>query len=508
MNIQRRMAWTILLGFGSVLLICSKPGRTQSLPPMPVNPGFEQGQPGQTPPGWVVPPSVARSGWKAIVSSEQPKRGKTCAKLYRQTGMGAGFGNLLQTFDATPYRGKRVRLRASIRIAPTLPDDRAQMWLRVDKSDGQMGLFDNMDSRPVTKAKPGWKTCSIVGDVNRDAAQITIGVMLIGAGKVYLDDVSFMVLNKTGIDSTIPHPITERGFQNLTAFTRLLGYVRYFYPGDRAIHTDWNTFAVKGVSRVENASDEIELAHKLTDLFERIAPTIQVWPTASAKPALPAVLRPSANAKSVWVVSWKHTGYGLGNIKSAYNSERVRTPLPAGKGNLPAGQPDPKTLFEDEIGGVTCRVPLALYADEVGTLPHQKPVPSALDSDDDSPTALSANDRNVRLADVVLAWNVFQHFYPYFGDVQTDMGIIEAYKMAEIVGSTTAGTNGNIDPFTLPGGFEVVWTRMKVTKHDGSRHHGVGIAPTVSAAPTVQGVATGRDEVLEKAISVINCEAP
>lgn len=69
---------------------------------------------------------------------------------------------------------------------------------------------------------------------------------------------------------------------------------------------------------------------------------------------------------------------------------------------------------------------------------------------------------------------------------------------------TRAGTNGNINPFTLPGGYRVVWTGMKVTKHDGSRHHGVGIQPTVPVARTIQGVAAGRDELLEKAIEVVS----
>ena len=71
------------------------------------------------------------------------------------------------------------------------------------------------------------------------------------------------------------------------------------------------------------------------------------------------------------------------------------------------------------------------------------------------------------------------------------------------MGSATAGTNGNINPFTLPGGYTVSWTGMKVLKQDGSRHHGVGIQPTVPVALTIQGVAQGRDEVLERAIEVV-----
>ena len=83
------------------------------------------------------------------------------------------------------------------------------------------------------------------------------------------------------------------------------------------------------------------------------------------------------------------------------------------------------------------------------------------------------------------------------------MGIVEAYRLGEIVGETTAGTNGNVNPFVLPGGYNVSWTGMQVLKHDGSRHHGVGIHPTVPVQRTRAGVAAGRDELLERAVEVV-----
>ena len=83
------------------------------------------------------------------------------------------------------------------------------------------------------------------------------------------------------------------------------------------------------------------------------------------------------------------------------------------------------------------------------------------------------------------------------------MGIIEHYKLAEIVGQPTAGANGNINFVELPGGYRVIWTGMKVLKHDGSQHHLIGIKPTTSVARTIQGVIAGRDEFMEKAIAII-----
>jgi C-terminal processing protease CtpA/Prc len=83
------------------------------------------------------------------------------------------------------------------------------------------------------------------------------------------------------------------------------------------------------------------------------------------------------------------------------------------------------------------------------------------------------------------------------------MGIVEHYKLGEIVGATTAAANGNVNSLSLPGKASIYWTGMKVLKHDGSQHHLVGIKPTVPASRTIQGIRDGRDEVLEKALSLI-----
>ena len=83
------------------------------------------------------------------------------------------------------------------------------------------------------------------------------------------------------------------------------------------------------------------------------------------------------------------------------------------------------------------------------------------------------------------------------------MSFIEHYKLGEIVGQPTAGANGNNNPFSLPGGFRIGWTGMKVVKHDGSQHHQIGIQPTVPVKRTLQGVIAGRDELFEKALELI-----
>jgi C-terminal processing protease CtpA/Prc len=86
---------------------------------------------------------------------------------------------------------------------------------------------------------------------------------------------------------------------------------------------------------------------------------------------------------------------------------------------------------------------------------------------------------------------------------ETLLGLVANQKMAPIVGGPTAGSNGSINVYVLPGGYRVSWTGMKTLKLDGSRFHGVGVLPTVPAGRTIKGLASGRDEVLEAALPLV-----
>jgi C-terminal processing protease CtpA/Prc len=84
------------------------------------------------------------------------------------------------------------------------------------------------------------------------------------------------------------------------------------------------------------------------------------------------------------------------------------------------------------------------------------------------------------------------------------MGYIRDLKLATIVGGTTAGTNGNVTSFNVPSGFSISFTGMKVTRHDGrSAFHLAGVEPNIPVAPTIAGLQSGRDEVLERGLAVI-----
>src|SRR5262245_45685532 len=96
-----------------VLLFLSSAAIAQSCP---VTLGFESGEAGALPEGWKAssPRGAANPGYSAKLTRDQAKQGTFCAELASEAGA-SSFGNLMQTFEATAYRGKRVRFRAAVR---------------------------------------------------------------------------------------------------------------------------------------------------------------------------------------------------------------------------------------------------------------------------------------------------------------------------------------------------------------------------------------------------------
>jgi C-terminal processing protease CtpA/Prc len=74
---------------------------------------------------------------------------------------------------------------------------------------------------------------------------------------------------------------------------------------------------------------------------------------------------------------------------------------------------------------------------------------------------------------------------------------------AIIVGSTTAGADGNVSGFALPGGLHTMISGLGVYYPDKSPTQRIGIVPDVEVKPTIAGIRAGRDEVLEEAVRQI-----
>jgi C-terminal processing protease CtpA/Prc len=84
----------------------------------------------------------------------------------------------------------------------------------------------------------------------------------------------------------------------------------------------------------------------------------------------------------------------------------------------------------------------------------------------------------------------------------------EAANGTRFIGSQTAGANGDVTYFAVPGIASVRFSGHDVRHADGRQLQRIGLVPDIPSAPTIQGIRAGRDEVLERAVRFLDEELP
>ena len=226
--------------------------------------------------------------------------------------------------------------------------------------------------------------------------------------------------SRPNADSTANFDGTQS--RNLMAFARLYGYVRFFHPSDKARAIDWDRFAYHGVRFVKHADTQSELMTRLGELFHPLAPTVQLYSVNRNPPEASPALVPekSANLK---LVAWQHKGFGFGGY-DAYKSIRINRPASDPAAPLFEKHAQAGEVVRKRLGmGIAARIPLALFSEDGQTIrPDHAPSAEALQAKLDSIPidSLTADNRALRQASVIIAWNIFQHFYPYFDLVEVN----------------------------------------------------------------------------------------
>jgi len=84
--------------------------------------------------------------------------------------------------------------------------------------------------------------------------------------------------------------------------------------------------------------------------------------------------------------------------------------------------------------------------------------------------------------------------------------VIMAYRIASnvtVIGLPSMGANGDISTLPLPGGITMSFTGVGVYTPEGGQTHRIGLAPDIRVERTIQGIAEGRDEIMEAAVRFI-----
>lgn len=112
------------------------------------------------------------------------------------------FATLMQQIRSDQYLGERVRFSAFVKSADV--QEGAGLWMRVDHSSGEVLAFDNMMNRPI-KGTNDWNYFSVVLDIPAKSKVIAFGLLLYGAGHIWMDKLDFEI-----VDDSVP--VTEQNY--------------------------------------------------------------------------------------------------------------------------------------------------------------------------------------------------------------------------------------------------------------------------------------------------------
>ena len=162
------------------------------------NLAFEDGPDGELPGGWIAAGDEP-GDFEMVADSAQAHSGATSG-VVRSKLRSKGFGTLMQTINAEPYRGKRVRLSAWGRSENL--SGWGGFWMRVDSRAGRSTAFDNMQDRAIKGTTP-WTRYQVVLDVGDDASILAFGQLVAYEGTLWGDDYRLEVVGKDV-------PVTDR----------------------------------------------------------------------------------------------------------------------------------------------------------------------------------------------------------------------------------------------------------------------------------------------------------
>ena len=97
-----------------------------------------------------------------------------------------------QVVQAEQYAGKKVRFQAYVKTSGVRND--AGLWMRADSINRQAIALDNMDERRI-KGTTDWQCYTIVLNIPKETVALHFGLLLLGEGRVWIDDCSIDIVS-------------------------------------------------------------------------------------------------------------------------------------------------------------------------------------------------------------------------------------------------------------------------------------------------------------------------
>lgn len=200
--------------------------------------------------------------------------GHWAARLERQADSPGTFSTLHRAI-AMDFAGTTVELRGFLRTEQA--SQLAGLWMREDGETSALA-FDNMANQPVTGTTE-WTEYSIKLAVHPEARQLVFGALLVGNGKLWVDDLQVLVDGKPVASAPkVEHAktvfdldkkfddgsgikldsLTEIQIGNLTTLGRVWGFLKYHHPAVLAGKRHWDYELLRAVPAILQAHDRAE----------------------------------------------------------------------------------------------------------------------------------------------------------------------------------------------------------------------------------------------------------
>ena len=110
----------------------------------------------------------------------------TLSSLYSYARQKNDWDAFYQKTDVTAYRGMLFKMQAAVKVNAGKHEGEAELWARVDKQNGKVAFFDNMEKHPIILNE--WKVYTIKGNIDDSAKYLSVGGMYARNGVYCFDD--------------------------------------------------------------------------------------------------------------------------------------------------------------------------------------------------------------------------------------------------------------------------------------------------------------------------------
>lgn len=501
--------------------------------PVLLNPGFDDGEPGAQPPGWLFPYESVRAGYHLVLRRVDQCRGGACH------GASADFIEKSAPLVALCRAGSCAEISSDPIATPRFV--RPDQVLEADLGGGVTAWLPVTLYADAKGTLPHAHAPSMDNDVQADTPEARLAAAALAWGifqhlhpELKPDDPAWR---------SALRPALAAADSDREAFVRAMrallaplhdSRANILPPGGGpygALPLAWEVAEGRLViTGVVDGTEGIRPGDAVETIDGRPALDVVAEEEALASAGTPEARQWHAVESLLWGPKGSRVTLRLqGEAEVTLARETPYERLPAGTPLPPVAEPKPGVLYidlgrieEEDLEAMTPRLAAAkgLVFDlrrgrNVSTVLLSRLIDKTASSSKwQVPVVMAPDHRDVEW--LTTFWTIepkaprFRGRVAFLADGRSDgyaetlLAMIEAYKIADIVGARSGGSNGTLNRADLPGGWRVTWSGQRVLKHDDSPLQGVGVAPTVAASRTVRGIAGGRDEVVERAVALVS----